>query len=47
LMLFPAYKGFPESDISFESTIYGLTNIKDKAAKEDATGRILYNVYLF
>jgi len=47
LMLFPAYKSFPESDISIETTVYGLTSIKDKTVKEDATGRILYNVYLF
>jgi len=50
LVLFPAYKGYPESDISFEATVHGLKNIKkdkDAEIKEDATSRLLYNVYLF
>jgi hypothetical protein len=47
LLLFPAYKNYPESDISFEGSMNMINYMKDKTIKEEGIGRILYHIYFF
>ncbi|GBU25540.1 hypothetical protein R83H12_02190 [Fibrobacteria bacterium R8-3-H12] len=48
LILFPAYKNYPESDLSVEASADMKHRIKAFKEKEEMSiGRVLYNVYLF